>query len=128
MDLYSILQDYRLFPRRSDFCHGVGFGAGGDGDVRLHGFVIGMAGEFHHDLGRDADGEHKAGYHIALRELIGLHTEANSVYWTSTERIHNNGHCDYAWFHSFNYHGSFTYDFKIRGGNDNNYVRSALAF
>ena len=27
MDLYSILQDYRLFPRRSDFCHGVGLGA-----------------------------------------------------------------------------------------------------
>ena len=28
-----------------------------DVDVRLHGFVIGMAGEFHHNLGRDADGE-----------------------------------------------------------------------
>lgn len=70
----------------------------------------------------------ESGHYIALRELMGLHTEANSVYWTSTERIHNNGHCDYAWFHSFNYQGSFTYDFKIRGGSDNNYVRSALAF
>ena len=70
----------------------------------------------------------EAGHYVALRELMGLHTEANSVYWTSTERIHNNGHCDYAWFHSFNYQGSFTYDFKIRGGFQNNYVRSALAF
>lgn len=26
MDLYSILQDYRLFPRRSDFCHSVQIG------------------------------------------------------------------------------------------------------
>ena len=29
----------------------------GDVDVGLHGFVIGMAGEFHHNLRRDADGE-----------------------------------------------------------------------
>ncbi len=49
----------------------------------------------------------EAGHYIALRELMGLHTEANSVYWTSTERIHNNGHCDYAWYHSFSYQGSF---------------------
>ena len=40
--------------------HGVCLGLFGDVDVGLHGFVVGMAGEFHHDLGRDAAGESHA--------------------------------------------------------------------
>ena len=34
---------------------GVALGSFRDVDVRLHGFVVGMAGEFHDDLGGDAD-------------------------------------------------------------------------
>ena len=37
--------------------YGVCLSLFGDVDVRLHGFVIGMAGEFHYNLGRDADRE-----------------------------------------------------------------------
>ena len=47
---------------------GVFLGGFCDVDVGLHGFVLGMAGEFHHDLGRDADGEHEAEFR-ALRYL-----------------------------------------------------------
>ena len=35
--------------------HGVGLGFFGEVDVRLLGFAVGMAGEFHDDLGGDAD-------------------------------------------------------------------------
>ena len=39
---------------------GGGLGAVGYVDIGFHGLVVGMAGEFHDDLGRDADGEHEA--------------------------------------------------------------------
>ena len=45
---------------------GVFLGGFCDVDVGFHGFVLGMAGEFHHNLGRDADGEHEAEFR-ALR-------------------------------------------------------------
>lgn len=40
--------------------HGVGLGFFCDVDVGFHGFVVGMAGKFHHDLRGDTDGEHEA--------------------------------------------------------------------
>ena len=63
-----------------------------------------------------------------LRDMMGLHSEDNTVYWTSTERIHNNGRCYDAWYFDFTYNGAFSYDYKERGGYRQNYVRSALAF
>ncbi len=50
MDLYSILQDYRLnlFPGGGDLGHSVGLGAGGDVDVGFHGFVVGLGVSTHH--------------------------------------------------------------------------------
>lgn len=40
--------------------HGVGFGLFGNVDIWFHGFVVGVTGPFHDDLGRDAGGEGEA--------------------------------------------------------------------
>ena len=70
----------------------------------------------------------EGGHYKALRDMMGLHSEIYSVYWTSTEYVHNNGECSSAWYFSFNGEGSFSSDNKNRGGYLDNYVRSALAF
>ena len=48
-----------LLERLLHLLDGVFLGGFCNVDLRLHGFVIGMAGEFHHNLGRDANGEHE---------------------------------------------------------------------
>ena len=46
-----------LLERLLHLLDGVYLGGFCDVDVRLHGFVIGMAGELHHNIRRYADGE-----------------------------------------------------------------------
>ena len=41
-------------------CHLAGFDGVNDINIRLHGLVVGVAGPFHHDVGRDAEGEERA--------------------------------------------------------------------
>ena len=48
---------YYFIQRFFHGIHGVCLGFFSDVDVRLHGFVIDMAGELHHNLRRDAAGE-----------------------------------------------------------------------
>ena len=67
------------------------------------------------------------GHYRAMKDMMGLHGEGDSVYWTSTEYVHNNGDFSGAWYVTFN-GGYFSHDFKERGGYQDNYVRSALAF
>lgn len=50
-EVWTILRAWIESKRFFHSVHGVCLGLFGDVDVGLHGFVVGMAGEFHDDLG-----------------------------------------------------------------------------
>ena len=56
----------RVFPLLLQFIikefHGIHLGLLGNLDIRLHRMVVGVAGPFHHNLGRDAAGEGESIY------------------------------------------------------------------